>query len=44
MGPKGLHSTKCPGKVSVADLTTIVLAVTLQFSKHQGLLGDSLKK
>ena len=32
MGPKGLHSKKCPGKVSAAGLTTIVLAVTLQFS------------
>ena len=32
VGPKGLHSKKCPGKVSAAGLTTIVLAVTLQFS------------
>ena len=38
VGPKGLHSKKCPGKVSAAGLTTIVLAVTLQFSKSQGLL------
>ena len=43
VGPKGLHSKKCPGKVSAAGLTTIVLAVTLQFSKSQGLLED-LKK
>ena len=44
MGPKGLHSKKCPGKVSAAGLTTIVLAVTLQFSKSQGLLEDKKKK
>ena len=44
MGPKGLHSKKCPGKVSAAGLTTIVLAVTLQFSKSQGLLEDLKKK
>ena len=44
VGPKGLHSKKCPGKVSAAGLTTIVLAVTLQFSKSQGLLEDLKKK
>lgn len=38
VAPKGLHSKKCPGKVSAAGLATIVLAVTLQFSKSQGLL------
>ena len=40
MAPKGLHSKKCPGKVSAAGLTTIVLAMTLQFRKSQGLLED----
>ena len=44
MGPKGLHSKKCPGKVNAAGLTPTVRAAILQFSKSQGLLEDKKKK